>query len=255
MAFIVALSSQSAQAAAITALPKDQSQGTIEQVFAFRDALPTGVSISEKARIFVNFPRWGGNVPFTVGELREGKAVPYPDLALNQADLSERAIALRHRIQVAAGQWAEIQRLAIRRESNTVRSNGKWLAASIGVANSHYLTFNSRLTEQQLCEAVKDSGEKGPSDGLEADSEGAIYTGDYEDNSIRKRLPDGSWQTVVHDPRILWPDTLSVGTDGYLYFTANQLHRQAGFHGGKDLREKPYSLLRVKINATPVQTR
>lgn len=116
MALIVAFSSQPAQAAAITALPKDQSQGKIEQVFAFRDALPPGVSISEKGRIFVNFPRWGGNVPFTVGELREGKAVPYPDLALNQADLSERAIALRHRIQVAAGQWAEIQRLAIRRE-------------------------------------------------------------------------------------------------------------------------------------------
>ena len=33
-------------------------------------------------------------------------------------------------------------------------------------------------------------------------------------------------------PRISWPDTLSIGTGGYLYFTANQLHRQPGFHGG-----------------------
>jgi len=29
---------------------------------------------------------------------------------------------------------------------------------------------------------------------------------------------------------------------------ANQLHRQAGFNGGKDLRVKPYRLLRVKID-------
>ena len=55
-----------------------------------------------------------------------------------------------------------------------------------------------------------------------------------------------------HDPRILWPDTLSVAASGYLYFTANQLHRQARFHEGKDLRKKPHTLFRVKIDAGPV---
>ncbi len=60
--------------------------GKIEQVFAFHDAMPTGVSVTETGRIFVNFPRWGDKVPFTVGELRDGKVVPYPDSALNQAD-------------------------------------------------------------------------------------------------------------------------------------------------------------------------
>ena len=48
----------------------------------------------------------------------------------------------RYRIQVAAGQWAEVQSLAIRRQSNTVRSDGKWLAASTGIADSQQLTFN-----------------------------------------------------------------------------------------------------------------
>ena len=33
-------------------------------------------------------------------------------------------------------------------------------------------------------------------------------------------------ETLVHDPRVLWPDTLSVARDGHLYFTANQLYRQ-----------------------------
>lgn len=376
---IVALGSQSLQAAALSNLPKDQPQGKIEQVFAFHDAMPTGVSISEKGRIFVNFPRWGDKVPFTVGELRNGKVVPYPDIALNQADpqhpekgfISVQSIVadgLGHLwiLDTAAPEFSKplaggaklvavdlqtnkvvktlvfpenvvlpstyvndmrfdfsvgkegviyitdsslsgpgaiivmdiatgkaVRRLSgaastsadpdfvprvegqLLRIHNVDGSSKPFAVASDGIALSadrqtlyfcplssrHLYSVSTKLlrdpnvTEQQLSEAVKDLGEKGPSDGLEADSEGAIYAGDYEDNSIRKRLPNGNWQTVVHDPRILWPDTLSVGADGYLYFTANQLHRQAGFHGGKDLREKPYSLLRVKINATPVQTR
>lgn len=27
------------------------------------------------------------------------------------------------------------------------------------------------------------------------------------------------------DPRLLWTDMMSIATDGYLYITANQLHR------------------------------
>ena len=45
---------------------------------------------------------------------------------------------------------------------------------------------------------------------------------------------------------------MSVASDGYLYFTANQLHRQAQFHEGQDLRVKPYTLFRVRIDAGPV---
>jgi sugar lactone lactonase YvrE len=53
-------------------------------------------------------------------------------------------------------------------------------------------------------------------------------------------------------PRLLWPDALSVATDGHLYVTANQLHRQARYHRGKDLREKPYSLIHIKLETRPV---
>lgn len=41
---------------------------------------------------------------------------------------------------------------------------------------------------------------------------------------------------------------MSVAQDGYLYFTANQLHRQPQFDEEKDLREK---LFRIKIDAGP----
>jgi sugar lactone lactonase YvrE len=107
-------------------------------------------------------------------------------------------------------------------------------------------------TPEALAAAVRDLGEKGASDGLEADDKGRVYAGDYEHNSIRQRSEDGVWRTIAHDPRILWPDTLSVARDGYLYFAANQLQRQAMFHEGWDLRVKPYLIFRVRIDAGPV---
>jgi len=48
---------------------------------------------------------------------------------------------------------------------------------------------------------------------------------------------------------------MSLATDGYLYVTANQLHRQARYHGGRDLRQKPYALFRTRIDARPVLLR
>jgi sugar lactone lactonase YvrE len=114
------------------------------------------------------------------------------------------------------------------------------------------LLLDRSAPEATVAAAVVDLGEKGASDGLEADDKGRIYAGDYERNSVRRRETDGEWTTIAHDPRILWPDTLSVASDGYLYFTANQLHRQAQFHDGRDLREKPYTLFRMKIDAGPV---
>jgi hypothetical protein len=58
----------------------------------------------------------------------------------------------------------------------------------------------------------------------------------------------------VHDQRLLWPDTLSVAADKYLYVTANQFYRQAMFRG-TDERRKPYVLFRTRIGAGPVELR
>ena len=55
-------------------------------------------------------------------------------------------------------------------------------------------------------------------------------------------------ETLVHDPRVLWPDTLSLAANGFLYFTVNQIERQASFHEGYELRKKPYALFRVKMD-------
>jgi sugar lactone lactonase YvrE len=114
------------------------------------------------------------------------------------------------------------------------------------------LLLDRSVDDETVARAVVDLGEKGASDGLESDDKGRIYAGDYEHNSIRQRQTDGIWKTIAHDPKILWPDTLSIASDGYLYFTANQLHRQAKFHNGEDERQKPYTLFRIRIDAGPV---
>ena len=80
----------------------------------------------------------------------------------------------------------------------------------------------------------------------------SIYLTNYEHNSILRRNPDGQWEKIVDDPRLLWSDPLSLASDGHLYVTANQLHRQARFHNGRDTRRKSYTLFRIKVDARPV---
>ena len=107
-----------------------------------------------------------------------------------------------------------------------------------------------------MARTVVDEGDKGGTgDGMETDAAGNIYATNFEHNAVLSRHPDGQWETVAHDPRLLWPDTMSVASDGYLYVTANQLHRQPPYQGGEDLREWPYVLFRVRIGEGPVKLR
>jgi len=91
-------------------------------------------------------------------------------------------------------------------------------------------------------------GETGFKDGMETDSNNRIYAGNIEDNSVSSYNPDtGILSTFVRDPRFSWTDTLSVGFDGYLYFTENQLWLSSAYQGGVDRRQKPYVLFRVQL--------
>ena len=114
--------------------------------------------------------------------------------------------------------------------------------------------IDQSMRDQDLALKIRDYGQiSGASDGLESDSKGRIYLTDYEHNAIHRLYPGEDLETLMVDPRALWPDTLSLANDGYLYFTANQLHRRAIFHQGIDKRVEPYGLLRIKVNAKPIR--
>jgi sugar lactone lactonase YvrE len=109
-------------------------------------------------------------------------------------------------------------------------------------------------SDAEVAATVKDLGEKGGGgDGLESDAQGRVYLSDYEHDAIRRWNTTDTIETLVHDPRVLWPDTLSLAADGYLYFTANQIERGAGFHNGQDLRQKLYVLFRFKVDGTRIR--
>lgn len=359
-------------------LPAEEYIGDIEQVHAFYDAMPTGVTVSENGRIFVCYPDWGDKSPFTVAEIVEGRIKAYPSEEINTfngenpgntfisvqsvvadgagtlwvldtaapgfsrplaggaklvaVDLATNTVRrvysfpenvvlettylndvrINHRsgkgghafitdssiygpggiIVVDLESGESFRRLNGDPSTSAVRSflakvEGKVLMnrpadgeptpvllATDGIAISrdgdvlYYCPLSGRtlysietaklldrnVSDEKLSGLVKNWGEKGASDGMITDADGVVYAGDYENNSIRSIEPDGSLKTVVHDPRVLWPDTLSIGPDGYLYFTANQLHRQAAYNNGEDKRKKPYSLFRVKIGAGPAPT-
>ncbi|MDB4943914.1 MAG: major royal jelly protein [Labilithrix sp.] len=352
-------------------------QGKLETVATFEGAMPTGVTVSKGGRIFVNFPRWGDDVPFTVAEVRAGKPVAFPDEAINRVpaagkldtgfvsvqsvvvdpqdrlwvldtgsiemkkselggpklvgiDLAKntvfktivlpRNVALETsypndvRFDLRRGKagiayitdsaqegkngiivvdlesgrsWRHLDdhpstkaekgflpfvegRAVMSREPGKPVKNIGMGADGIALSSDGKLLYycplasrrlyavstdalaNEKASEAEVAKTVKDLGEKGASDGLESDAEGRVYATGYESNAVVRRRVDGQFETLVSDPRALWPDTMSLAADGYLYFTANQLHRQKQYNDGKDWRAKPYVLFKVKVDGTPV---
>lgn len=354
----------------------------------FDGPMPTGVTVSHEGRIFVNFPRLGDKVEFTVSELKNEKPVPYPDATWNNLDANRPDACLvsvqsvvvdpddrlwlldtGHKefgkplpggpkligvnlvtnkvfqtirfpadvvldttylndvrfdlskgeggvayitdssgngpngiivVDLATGKSrrrlndhfstkaepnflpiVEGQPLMIRKRGENPKHTP---SGADGIAVSHDGQFlyycpiasrrlyrvctdvllDERADDKEVEEAVEGLGDRGfASDGLEMDDKGRLYLTNYEDNAILRWHKDDNYnynyETLVYDPRVLWPDTLCLAKDGYLYFIVNQLHRMAIFHGGDDKRDnkriKPYSLFRVKVDAEPVLLR
>ncbi len=363
--------------------PTDEPAGRLETVAEFDGPMPTGVTVSHDGRVFVNFPKWGDDVEYTVAELKDGETVAYPteawnspedaadsnalvsvqsvvvdpanrlwaldtgsplfrptayggpklvgidlatdrvirtilfppDVALPTTYLNDVRFDLRRGeggaayitdsadkgpngiivVDLATGEsWRRLHDhpstkagqlpdflpvvegrpfLEKTPEGETKQGAGMGtdgIAISADGARLYYCPLGSRrlysvatdalfdrsLDDAAVGETVRDEGDKGGgADGLEADAEGRVYATSYEHNAVLRRGTDGVWETLAHDARLLWPDTLSLATDGHLYVTANQLHRQGRYHGGEDLRERPYSLFRLRVDATPVLLR
>ena len=363
----------------VNPLPTEKTVGDLEVVATFEGPMPAGVTVSENGRIFVTFPRWGDDVPFTVAEIIEGEAVPYPSLEINEPSgaVAERLISVQS-VVVAPNNWLwaldtgrvefgeppengpklvaidldtdevvqtilfpqsvvmttsylndvrfDLRRgesgmayitdssidgdngviivdlasgrswrrlhqhastlpepnfmpivegavLLNRPESNaaspmTIGADG--IALDAAGERLFYRVLSGRrlysvsldalsdpsINDEAVIATIEDHGDLGfASDGLEADAQGNIYLTNYEDNGVIVWRPDGALETLVHNPSALWPDTLSLAQNSYLYFISNQLHRQPGFHNGEDLREKPYILYRVLTGAKPVLLR
>lgn len=103
------------------------------------------------------------------------------------------------------------------------------------------------LDDKQLAQQIRDEGEKVMTDGMDIDREGRLYLTDAEHHQILRRWPDGHFDVVLRDPRLVWPDGLFVAGNS-VYVTPGQWDRL-----GKsfDTREPPYLLIRTPIDGAP----
>ena len=96
------------------------------------------------------------------------------------------------------------------------------------------------LPPEALGAAVEDYGPKPISDGITIDRDGNIYLTAIEDRAVTVLRPpaagdDAARQaTMVRDPRLVWPDGMSFGPDGWIYVTDSQLNRVL-FHSSREI--------------------
>jgi sugar lactone lactonase YvrE len=93
---------------------------------------------------------------------------------------------------------------------------------------------------EQVAVAVENLGSSVMTDGMIMDARGTIYFSALEKDAIVTRSPDGSFATLVQDPRIAWPDSFAIGPNSTLYFTTAQIHRTAWFNTKSAMQTEPY---------------
>src|SRR5262245_15653126 len=76
------------------AMPPATPPGSLGVVAELYGPMPTGVTVSQEGRLFVNFPRRGDPVDFTVAEIVAGNAVAYPDEAINRPNSHDPSASL-----------------------------------------------------------------------------------------------------------------------------------------------------------------
>lgn len=103
------------------------------------------------------------------------------------------------------------------------------------------------LSDEDVAKHVEEVGKVGVTHGLVADKSGNVYLTTSEDFSISYVTPTGELKTLVQDPRLHWPDSLGVGSDGYLYFTCAQLQLLPQWSNGTDRTDYPYRAYRVQL--------
>lgn len=79
------------------------------------------------------------------------------------------------------------------------------------------------LSADALGGQVERVGEVGVSDGYWMDGEGRLYLSAAEEDAVKRRLPDGTIETVVQDERLRWPDSFAQGPDGTIYVTSSHI--------------------------------
>ena len=106
---------------------------------------------------------------------------------------------------------------------------------------------NTVLSDQELSAKVETVAVTGVCHGMTSDTKGNIFLSDSPNHAITYISPDGKLHQLVKDHRIIWPDSMGISPDGYLYFSCSQMNRLPKFNNGQDKTEYPYRVYKVKL--------
>jgi sugar lactone lactonase YvrE len=112
--------------------------------------------------------------------------------------------------------------------------------------------LDPRASDAMVAASVRDLGEKGLTGGLTTDSKDRVYLSLQEHNAVGRRDPDGRITVLAADERLVWADTFWITPDRWLYISGAQVNRRPEFNDGQDLSKPPYAILRMRIDADPV---
>jgi len=106
---------------------------------------------------------------------------------------------------------------------------------------------NPELGPEAVAAAVEVYADKPVCDSIVMDARDNIYVGDLSKGAIQVIGPkDRKLTLYLEDPKMAWPDGLTFGADGRLYFYCSQVNRCSWFSGGGDETKAPFLVYRVK---------
>lgn len=100
----------------------------------------------------------------------------------------------------------------------------------------------------QAIVAIKTVGKKPISDGAATDAVGNHYFTNLNDKGIDVLRPTGVLEPLIRDARLDWCDNVSIGPDGSIHISVNQLHKTPAFTGGSDEGTPPYFIYKARIS-------
>jgi len=106
---------------------------------------------------------------------------------------------------------------------------------------------NTELSEKELGARVEKYAEKPNNGGLSMDRDGNLYLTAVGTNTVGVIPADTrKYRVATEHEDLIWPDGVSYAPDGYMYVSAAQVWRAAGFNDGKGTNKAPYYIFRFK---------
>ncbi len=140
----------------------------------------------------------------------------------------------------------------------TIDRRGRWLYYGPMKGQQLYristiLLRNQDLSAKELEEGVELYSSKPFCDSIAIDARDNIYVADLTESAIRVIQPKSRrMETYVKDPKLCWPDGLTFGGDGRLYFFCSQVNRSPIFNGGQNSTSAPFAVYRLKPAHQPL---